>query len=308
LRKELFSLRNEINQNTEAFHRLSLTNQALNSQVEVLKESKLDLENQVREAAHDVTQLEDAHEQLQKECRQRKSEFSIQQSKILGLTEALHTLTEKYQDAVDELQRMGKHQKELIQVIQVKENQILELEQEEERVHQQIHHLTQHHTTMSTKVQMLESKLKDYYKREESYLTQIKQADDRKDELRDECDRLVIVHQESESKTEEMKKLLDQIMASSVSKRDHDRMEHAKNDQLEQLQTEIKELTEQGALLTHQMERALRDKRSVDDELKRLQQASTDEAKQTKMIVDELNQKYRTCDRERHDLLQNLDR
>ncbi|KNE68965.1 hypothetical protein AMAG_13840 [Allomyces macrogynus ATCC 38327] len=303
LRKEVQTLRHDLQSAHQHLAQSTKAQQSLHTQVQLLKDAKADLESQLADAMTDVRDLESERDHLADSLRRRDVDAHKLSTRVKDLQSALHAVTARFQDTLAELETAANSNKAMVAAVRAKDDEVVQLVAQAQSTAAQVKELMEQHQKMHEAVESLEGRVKDGQAREDAYLLQLKNADERAEGLRIDRDRLAAALDESSKQVDELRKLVDEVMASSVAKREFTKVKTEAETEVARLTAELVALTSTHATTMNQLERALRDKRTVDEELRAVQRNAPNEHARMHGVIEELSAKLRACERERNNLM-----
>ncbi|KAJ3372529.1 hypothetical protein GGF31_001970 [Allomyces arbusculus] len=303
LRKEVQTLRHDLLSAHRHLAQSTKAQQSLHTQVQLLKDAKADLESQLADAMTDVRDLESERDHLADSLRRRDVDAHKLSTRVKDLQSALHAVTARFQDTLAELEAAANSNKAMVTAVRAKDDEVVQLVSQAQSTAAQVKELMEQHQKMHEAVESLEDRVKDGQAREDAYLVQLKNADERVEGLRIDRDRLATALDESSKQVDELRKLVDEVMASSVAKREFTKIKTEAETEVARLTAELEALTSTHATTMNQLERALRDKRTVDEELRAVQRNAPNEHARMHGVIEELSGKLRACERERNNLM-----
>ncbi|KNE66904.1 hypothetical protein AMAG_11377 [Allomyces macrogynus ATCC 38327] len=291
LRKEGQKLRHELHFAHRHFPQSTKTRQSLHTQ------------SQLADAMTDVRDLESERDHLADSLRRRDVDAHNLSTRVKDLQAALHAVTARFQDTLAELEAAANSNKAMVAAVRAKDEEVVQLVAQAQSTAAQVKGLMEQHQKMHEAVESLEDRVKDGQAREDAYLVQLKNADERAEGLRIDRDRLATALDESSKQVDELRKLVDEVMASSVAKREFTKVKTEAEVEVARLTAELEALRSTHATTMNQLERALRDKRTVDEELRAVQRNAPNEHARMRGVIEELSAKLRACERERNNLM-----
>ncbi|KAI9188846.1 hypothetical protein H9P43_000268 [Blastocladiella emersonii ATCC 22665] len=307
LRRELQSVRAAADTAARDSSAASSQLKTLTAQNDALRAAKRDLEDQVTAAAADVAALEAENAGAHRLATQQSHDLRRAHDRIAALESSVATVTARFQDSLREVHAWTARHRDVVATVREQEAELAAATAAALATTETVRGLEDAQREVTARADALEKRLTDQTQREAKLVATVHAQASALDEARRERDAAVAAADEARAKCASMAGLVNSVVPDSVAKRDVVRLKAEHAAALDALRGELALLTESHVALSSAMERAVRDRRMVDDELRRVQQSVPEEHARLAAVVDELAARLRGVERERSEVVHQLD-
>ncbi|KAL7753472.1 hypothetical protein RI367_001247 [Sorochytrium milnesiophthora] len=298
-RKLVDALQTDARKRSQEIFALTQTQNTLLVQVEQLKATKQKLETQLTAASADVTHL-------QSELHEMQDQFAVLQRGADGVDTAelfrkLQEVTARYKLAIEDLRLQAVREAELLQLAKGKEDELLDLKSKHSTLNRQFTTLSQDQVKILGSTQALESRIQELERKELESFERVEAGARQLEEMRIERDRAVAKEEYLQREVGDLKKRVTDTNEKAAVEQER-RLDEQKKHYEERsrgVAEEINMLQVKCANLQHQVERAHREKRTVESELESIKKSAPGELERLNNLVEELHTKLRSSERER---------
>ena len=281
----------------------------LMAQVDTLEQQKRGIQRLLKSENEDLADKESDLEKLHAKLHRKQREYDLLVDNHEELKQMMSDLTVRYKDSVREASIVTNREKELLEQLDMKDEQVQEYLNQKEISVKEKEDLEDEMEVLKAKHETIVKKLGRYEKQE---LELLKTSHEHAHELEEAN----FARDAALQKQASLQKLVDSITVKldSLPKQYQEKQEIAMESIRGQFNIERKKLCETGAKMEQQIsslqadvDRAMREKRAAEKELEKLTSHLPVESDRLSIALDELHSKLISTDRERLEAIQRLE-
>jgi chromosome segregation ATPase len=276
----------------------------------VKEDEKNQILNKMSLETRELMLKEGSLEQLHCDLKKKNIELGHYHGKTEELKGVIHDLSARYKEVVQESKISSSREKQLLEQMVVKEDEIAEFKQMKENNIKQSKNTVEQLETSQNIIKTLERKIKLFELKEFDQLEKYQKQYNEIEEHKFERDKLLLQNNNIKTQLDTLSSNLKTQSKKFQEKNDiviqtiRNEFQHERRKACE----EMLKMEELCAGLQTQIDRAIREKRAAESELDKITLHIPAEADRMAMVIEELHSKVRQSDREKNEALQKLDR
>ncbi|KAI9218073.1 hypothetical protein BC828DRAFT_389630 [Blastocladiella britannica] len=278
----------------------------LKTQNRVLMETKVNLEGQVMAAAGDVAAFEADLATTRRRLEVADHAAATHAARVIDLEHRVTEITDRFQGALQDAHAAHERIAALVTASRAADIELGDARAQNADLGHRVDEIAELHSAVVDRCGRLEKLMAEEATRSAAAAARVRYLETELADATRARDLALAEKDTAVRQAREAQAIVDSVVPMSVSKADVDRMRGEHERIVQKLTAELKETSMARAAASAELERALREKRASDEEALKAQEAIPRECHRAASVVEEMAARVRQVERERADVVQQL--